>query len=520
MTLRWLYPAVLGPLVLLSVLAWWGTRAQLKAAWAEAREEAERVAPAIARTLAEDLEAAAKRLPEYPLPPVPGTASSADTILDGTDLAALARLRDDPEAGPSPAGLPRRALAAMRIHQLAPKAQSTGELVELLTRTAPSVLTSPVLRELPGQAGLADWQLAEGARQAARDLEPGQSRWLPAGGFVHRSQNGLVYLCDRQIQAKLRALGSATAFTPVLLHPGAEPASDLLVTTALSFPGNGTRLALHTPAGLIEAPVRRQQGWTFALLAVAILTAGLALFSLHRAVARERRLADLKTQFVSSVSHELRAPLGSIRLMAEALQENSVPRPAEFHSLIAREGGRLSHLIENVLDFARIEDGRKRYHFEESDVSALIHATLELMQPPAAQREIRFEIELEDVTATLDPGAIQQALVNLLDNALKYSPEGAVVRVTASQVRRGDSELLEIRVSDEGPGIPEKDRGVIFERFHRLGNELRRETPGTGIGLSIVRHIARGHGGSVAVSDGTPCGTCFTLTLPIERCDS
>jgi signal transduction histidine kinase len=130
------------------------------------------------------------------------------------------------------------------------------------------------------------------------------------------------------------------------------------------------------------------------------------------------------------------------------------------------------------------------------------------MEPLAAERGVKLSANLADCTAAVDPAAIQQAVVNLVDNAIKFSPAGGTVTVTLTDTEAG----WVLAVSDEGPGIPAAEHERIFERFHRLGNELRRETQGTGIGLSIVKHIAEAHGGTVKVADREGGGTVFTIT--------
>lgn len=528
MSLRWLHFAVLGPLVLLASLAWWGTRMQLKAAWTEAREQSERIIPEIEETISTRLEERLTELPDVPDPPKPGSvAQESDRILDGTDLRDLETLRDDPGAGVSPAGLPRRAIAALRIHELDPGRQATlprTYFVNLFTKQCPSVLTTRALETFrcPPEE-IARWKESLRIIRAAR-LTGESSGWLGPQGpqciAIHfRIKESKLQVARLEYDPKIESFPGLPSGAKVIV--GQEPFSPSAFPVVASMPvrlGRGMNTYIQIPPKQLEASIRRQQRWTFALLAVAVATAGGALFAIHRTVSRERRLADLKSQFVSSVSHELRAPLGSIRLMAEALQQEKVARPAEFHALIAREGARLSHLIENVLDFARIEDGRKRYHFEETDLTALIRDTLSVMQPLAHDRGVRIESDLDDCLANVDPGAIQQALVNLLDNAIKFSPEGSTVAVASSRLATPSS--IQITITDHGPGIAEKDHAAIFERFHRLGNELRRETQGTGIGLSIVKHIAEAHGGMVTVESRPGHGATFTLTLPDTPCES
>lgn len=266
----------------------------------------------------------------------------------------------------------------------------------------------------------------------------------------------------------------------------------------------------------LYARQRQQVIWLTALLLCALLAALAGFRAMRRALAREQRLGQLKSDFVSSVSHELRAPVASMRLMAENLESGAVPteeRRGEYHRLIAEECRRLSALIDNVLDFARIEQDRKTYDFAETDVAALVRDALDFMRPRAVQRrqEIRAELAVIDPPPLCDGLAVRQALINLLDNAIKFSPEGTRIDVA---LRMGKPREWEIAVRDEGPGIAAAEHEVIFERFHRLGSELRRETQGAGIGLSIVRHIAQAHGGKVEVASEPGSGSTFTLVLP------
>jgi signal transduction histidine kinase len=183
----------------------------------------------------------------------------------------------------------------------------------------------------------------------------------------------------------------------------------------------------------------------------------------------------------------------------------------QFHRLMSKEGARLSALIENVLDFARIEEGRKDYSFVETDLRGVVRDTVSLMELVATERKVTIETAAteEPHAHSVDPPAIQQALINLLDNAIKFSPEGGMVRVTLSSDARG----WQLMIEDQGPGVPAADRERIFERFTRLGNELRREEQGTGIGLSIVKHIAEAHGAQIRVENHADGGARFTFQV-------
>ncbi len=226
----------------------------------------------------------------------------------------------------------------------------------------------------------------------------------------------------------------------------------------------------------------------------------------------------MKSNLVSSVSHELRAPIAAVRLMAESLESARVDgeeKQKDYYRLIVRECARLSSLVENVLDFSRIDQGRKQYHFEPLDALALLRHTVMLMEPGAAERQVRLRLvdpppDFETVQPSWDSEAIEQSLVNLLDNAIKHSKAGDEVRIEVELLPA----LVRFWIADNGPGIPSEEHHKIFDLFYRYGPELRRETEGTGIGLSIVKHAAEAHGGRVIVESAIGRGSRFGLELP------
>lgn len=294
---------------------------------------------------------------------------------------------------------------------------------------------------------------------------------------------------------------------------------------------------------------QRQRTLMFgALIAASALGALIGFFFARRAFRSQLQLNESKSNFVSSVSHELRAPIASVRLMAESLERGKVseaPKQNEYFRFIVQECRRLSSLIENVLDFSRIEQGRKQYEFEPTDLAALTRETVKLMEPYATERGIVLEIMNipagSSIELEVDGRAMQQALVNLIDNAIKHSAKGQTVTVgfdcvgsrtgvppvsnvigtVAKPAGANENQSSEtgrmpilLYVEDRGPGIPPEEHEKIFERFYRLGSELRRETQGVGIGLSIVRHIVEAHGGNVTVRSSVGHGSRFTIELP------
>jgi two-component system phosphate regulon sensor histidine kinase PhoR len=264
------------------------------------------------------------------------------------------------------------------------------------------------------------------------------------------------------------------------------------------------------------------------VLSCGVIVLGVATILL--AAERDRRISALKSDFVANVSHELKTPLALVRMFGEMLQSGRVASDAkrqEYLDIIVSESERLSSLIENVLDFARVERGRQAYDFAIGSVG-------EAVSKAVAIYRYRAEREGVDLTADVDPSlplariderAIQLAVINLIDNALKYAP-GAQVGVTA--VFEPQAGEIVVRVNDAGPGVPPEDRERIFERFVR-GSASRSSgtmaaVRGSGIGLALVRHIAESHGGrawvdssarSARASQAAP-GASFAIAVPIK----
>jgi signal transduction histidine kinase len=248
---------------------------------------------------------------------------------------------------------------------------------------------------------------------------------------------------------------------------------------------------------------------------LSLLLAG-GIFLTYRNVSKEIALARLKSDFVSNVSHELRTPLSLIRLYAETLEMGRLTSPEkyqEYYQIIRKESERLTALINNILDFSRIEAGRKEYDFRETDLSTLVRNTLDSYRYQIEQHGFTFEEKIEPVPPMrVDREAMARSLVNLVNNALKYSQDQKYIGVNLYR----ENGSVKLEVIDHGIGIPQQEQSKIFEKFYRVGDPLVHNTKGSGLGLSLVRHIVRAHGGDVSV-DSTPGeGSKFTIALPLE----
>ena len=251
------------------------------------------------------------------------------------------------------------------------------------------------------------------------------------------------------------------------------------------------------------------------ILGLFLLTAGLIAAALLQ-LRREQELDRLRTQFVSNVSHELRTPLAQIRMFAETLLLGRVRSDEERQRSLAimdREARRLAHLVENVLLFSRSERSSVKLERQRTELQPLFGQMVESFRPLAEAQGNSLTVTAEPIAIHVDPGAVQQIVLNLLDNAVKYGPNGQHVTVTAL-LREG---WARIAVEDQGPGVPEGDRTRVWERFGRLERERKSAVAGAGIGLAVVAELTRLHEGRCFVEEGDGGGARFVIELPGAR---
>jgi signal transduction histidine kinase len=307
---------------------------------------------------------------------------------------------------------------------------------------------------------------------------------------------------------------------PLAISPdwdGGEPE----VERKLDGPLGDVNLGVKYKGTTVAAMSQRFLRTSFLVLAaISVLLLG-GILSMYRNVSREMELAKLKADFVSNVSHELRTPLSLIRLYAETLELGRLPnvdKQRGYHRIIREESERLTALINNVLDFSRIEAGRKEYDFQATDLRELVRETLESYRYQIEQQGFTFEEKIaEDLPKVrVDRESIARSLLNLVNNSIKYSSDEKYLRVNLY----GDNGLVRLEVIDRGIGIPHAEQHRIFEKFYRVGDPLVHNTKGSGLGLSLVRTIVHAHGGDVWVESNQGRGSKFTVVLPVDQISS
>ncbi|MEO8706525.1 MAG: HAMP domain-containing sensor histidine kinase [Kofleriaceae bacterium] len=387
--------------------------------------------------------------------------------------------------------------------------------------------------EARAAAGLAD-EIAEVTRTATVAWRGRPAAREPARTLVYRRRadgGGVVGIAvDAPMLEKLVEVDPETAVAPnarsLVLAAGALPAEDLRTIVQVPL---GTALPhlsltivnpIADPNPLDEVIRERSQRHVVYTSALAVLL-GLGLLATIRGAARARELAQLKSDFVSTVSHELKTPLTSIRMFAEMLEQGvdqgDAAKMARYHGVIVQESQRLGLLIANLLDYAQIERGTRRYSHTRQEVAQLAdHAitTFETLRDPArgGRNAIKVEVSPDAVAAEVDTDrdVVVQAVLNLVNNAVKYGGVDRDIEVLVD----ADAASVRIGVRDHGPGIPTSEQARIFREFYRTPEAYRSGVEGTGLGLALVKQHIEALGGSVEVASVVGEGSTFTIRLP------
>jgi signal transduction histidine kinase len=360
-------------------------------------------------------------------------------------------------------------------------------------------------------------------RDSGGDIIGAGGWWIAPREFLERHLRAVM---EERLASNTRIYGgieSSRILSVAVLAPGGdliarvrEPGQIRTAGTAImEGPFEGFAVQVAPTA---NAPV----AWTrrFVLIEVAFISLmglvilGATLFGLRYTV-RQLELARIKSSFVSNVSHELKTPVALIRLAVETLEMRRFKSPEEsdkFVRLIARETLRLNQLVDNILDFARLEAGQRAFKFTEVDLVEVVRETLDSYRLRLEDQGFTLVVDLPDELPPVrgEAGAIAQCLLNLLDNAMKYSRSAKEIRVAAA-ARNGE---VAVSVSDRGIGISPRDQRRVFDKFVRLETGLVHDVKGAGLGLSLVDQIVRAHGGRVEVTSALGEGSTFTLVFP------
>lgn len=354
-------------------------------------------------------------------------------------------------------------------------------------------------------------------------------RVVGLAGLIIDSTYFRDHLLQSILEKTLPAFFAADARRDLVLAARDERQELVLGREATTNAGHRTTLRLPfvftdwTLSVTSLAPSPRQGGgaaftlnMTVGLILALVLLAGIGL--LLWTAAKATRLSQMKADFVSNISHELRTPVASIRVLAELLRRGSVDSPEkvqEYGDHIEAESLRLSRLIDNILDVARIESRRKTFRFLPTDMREIVLSVARTFETRLEGAGFHLQIELPPAPGPLvelDPEAVSQALHNLLDNAVKYSVPPSTITMRLA-VTVGS---VFVSVQDRGIGIAQAERRRIFERFYRVSTGLVHDVRGSGLGLAIVEHIVQAHGGAVTVDSEVGRGSTFTLRLPVE----
>jgi signal transduction histidine kinase len=323
------------------------------------------------------------------------------------------------------------------------------------------------------------------------------------GSFQIRPATSIDYAPDESIH--LQSEWPVIAVKSTTPAPNSGPSEFL----GPSFPG----LLIVFPSGALD---EQRQFYTVSLALVLTLTI-VGWYLIARDTFREARSAEMRSQFVSNVSHELKTPLTAIRTFAETLQLHSPADPRiqkEFLDTIVSESERLTRLLKNVLDFSRIERGERSYHLNAAHLADIVRSAARTMEFPLSQQGFTLHVDIGEgiPPVRMDRDAMEQAILNLLSNAMKYSGQNREITLTL----RSDKESALIQVTDHGIGIALEEQNLIFGRFYRVASPENQSIAGSGLGLTLIAHVAKGHGGTIEVESALGKGSTFSLRIPFN----
>ena len=468
---------------------------------------------------------------------LPTPADESDSLtkyLEGEYQAVLG------EAGAlSETGLPLRPLAAIRLIRTEDDPVRLEELVRVIA-AEPGFITEPLFREaeerhkqlgLPLPSILNGWEdRLERASKVQRILKGANPEDLLSNSETTRWLGGKEPMLLVKTPTSPALIDRASIHK--ILDSSHSSISDALpagIDAIINFPSSrsdhSAKIAsdsgtpsLHfvvSDSNAFDQLSNQRRGFFVSFLVIAAILSIAGIVLLLRSVSRERELAERKGNLIAAVSHEMRTPVASIRLLSENLATGAADtkeRQASHQNQLLEQSERLSILVENVLSYSKRDAGRADWQIAPIEIEALLQDAATQFKALAESQNVSLNWSLDKLEKRPqgDATALNQALTNLIDNALKHSPKNGEVRFGASKHNKGWS----LWVSDNGPGVPKEERKKIFEAFYRMGSELRRDTKGTGLGLALVQQVAEAHGGEAVCLDAKSGGARFELHLP------
>ncbi|MBI1390107.1 MAG: hypothetical protein GC154_16825 [bacterium] len=359
-----------------------------------------------------------------------------------------------------------------------------------------------------------------------------QPDWIKAAGFTIDFNYLNTVFFDRiiqqmwQIEGDLRypiliedrVTGKSVADVNLMGEPNFKPSSKYTPRpfSDVYFPWYYVNFSAGTGEDIMKVAENEKMVY-YCLIAAANVCLVAAVFGALRNIAKELALSDMRSNFVARVSHELRTPLGLIRLFAETMEMDRIldeAKKKEYLHAITKESERLSHLINNILNFSQMESHKKQYNFRWTPIEDVIYDTVDAMHYHFQRHDMNVDLDLSTDLPKIhcDREAIEQALYNILSNAVKYSGDGMSIDVRAYTVNRS----VVIEVADQGIGISPEFQKKIFQEFFRVNDPRVQETGGSGLGLAVVKHIVEGHGGKISVKSNPDEGSTFMIQIPID----